>query len=320
VRTGARWTAGVAATLVALVLAGATDAAPVPSSFVAVTTTAHGYAFSMRSAASGAVVQTLGTIGGSFTDNGLALSPNGRDFYFTVVGPAPTRALEIEQLAVASRRRTFVTDGEYPAVSPGGRSLAYVMGLRTLAIRNLRSRRTQSITLGALLGTRDALATAPIAWVDGGADLAVLTGPVPRRVSEAQPRVSGPCASGKRCLVIIRVGRGGIAPQAFVLRSFTGAAVLSGSSADPGSVLLAQSGTSDVTTIDQITPAGAATTVTQLASIPAALPVAFAPGGGSLLYLKGANPPALWTAAVSSTGLVTPTRLVPRARLAGAAW
>lgn len=315
-----RFGAGVAAALVALGAAGTTGAASVPSSFVAVTTTAHGFALTLRSASTGAVQRTLGTIGASFTDDGLALSPNGRDLYFTVTGPAPKRALEIEQLAVASHRRTFVTGGAYPAVSPNGRSLAYVTGARTLAIRNLRSHRTQSLTLAGLLGTRDALLNAPIAWVDGGADLAVLTGRRPARVSADRPRATGACASGRDCLVIIRVGRGGIAPQAFVLRSFTGAAVLSGSSADPGSVLLAQSGTSDVTTVDQIGLAGASTTVTQLASVPSALPVAFAPGGGSLLYLEGANPPALWTAGLSSTGLVTPTRLIPRARLAGAAW
>ena len=110
----------------------------------------------MRSAETGSVTVRLKSFGSSFTNNGLALSPNGQRLFFTLIPHTTQRVVNllIEEISTITKTRKVIAHGELPAGSPDGRQLAYVTGTsaRSVAIRDLSTGRTRSIDLTRLVG------------------------------------------------------------------------------------------------------------------------------------------------------------------------
>jgi hypothetical protein len=298
---------------------------------VYVTTPRHGLSSTVepRSPATGRIVRTLATFGQSFTNNGLALSPTDSDVYVTLVG---RRGLRIERIAVASRTRTFVADGEKPAVSPDGRLLAYAagrFGSETLAVRDLASHRTRTIDLAGLLGRSRDLLDGVVTWLGDGSEIVVMPGPVAvavagsaRTTPSSQGRSCDAVSASATCLIVVRVTAGGrpvIARRVILAGGANAAAKLSGDVALPRSLLLARE-MARRTTIDRVTLTGSGANVTRLLSLPPVLPVTVDPRGHHFLCLVGHSPPALWIAGISRGRLVHPHRLMPNAQLDDAAW
>jgi hypothetical protein len=109
-------------------------AAPTPPDpAIFVVANGSGSDFQVESATTGALVKDLGPVPND-TNNGLLLSPDGRDLYATVTR---SPSLMIEQLAEASGHESFIADGAEPSVSPNGHLLDYgtgPAGSQTLAV------------------------------------------------------------------------------------------------------------------------------------------------------------------------------------------
>lgn len=149
--------AGVAALIAAGPGTGAARSPEVPV-FAAVGSSARsGLSVELRSTRTGAVESVLWYLGGSWTNNGFAFSPDGRYVYFTLIPKATGwKSLLLEQLSVATRRARFIASGEQPSVSPDGRMLAYTSGAdrtATVVIRDTAPGRRRSINVARLLGT-----------------------------------------------------------------------------------------------------------------------------------------------------------------------
>ena len=124
VRSGG-WLAA-ASIVVVLVPTTSATAVPAPRGEPADLVMANGSGsdFQMESATTGMLVKDLGAVA-NYTNNGLALSPDGDQVYATVtMGPT----IMIERITVANDQETFVADGVQPAVSPNGRLLAFGTG------------------------------------------------------------------------------------------------------------------------------------------------------------------------------------------------
>lgn len=165
-------------------------------------------------------MKLLGTFGMSFTNNGLALSPDGTAAFVTLIGHPLQRnsALKIERIDVASLERSFVADGEEPAVSPNGTLLAFISGgfdPEEIAVKSLTSDATRTIDLRPLLG-RSILFESSLAWTADGSDVVALAGAVTINVSgDTSVAAAAPgkrrcgSASSTTCLVVVHVPRTG---------------------------------------------------------------------------------------------------------------
>ena len=165
----------------------------------------------------GRVVRVLHTFGPSFTNNGLAISPNGADVYVTLnQGPS----LSLERISVATRQMTFVAYGEQPALSPNGRFLAYIVGTseHELAVRDLVTGQTRVTDLAALLGRSEDLLNGTITWLGGGSEIVVLPGEQlvaygPGATTTTEPPLKGSCEmvdASQTCLIVVHVAPNGV--------------------------------------------------------------------------------------------------------------
>jgi hypothetical protein len=322
-----------------------------PSEFVAASQSQTGVRtqLALLSATTGRAQTVLATIGVSFTNNGLALSPDGRSVFFTLTpSPKSPGPLRLEQISVTTRKRTFVAYGSEPAISPSGRLLAYTTlgsgDTEGLAVRNLATRKTRSIDLTGLIGSGDGLELASTAWFAGGSDVAVMAGPAatwvaadgrpaaaatrkplrlaatrkPLRLAATRKPLRLAATRKPLRLLVIHVGAGRLTARAYILPRPAGP-VLGTDATDPHALVLATEASGDSTTVERITPAGTAVNVTRLVTIPAALPVALDPAGDQLLYLQGTGP-SLMAATISSGHLTGPHQLIAESRLGAAAW
>jgi hypothetical protein len=294
-----------------------------------------GSSLDLSSPSSGKVEEVLATFGESFTNNGLAISPDGQDVFFTLIPRGKHQSqLLIERISIADGKRTFVADGEEPAVSPNSRLLAYATGGRSatdiVVVRDLNSGRTRSINIASLIGPHADLfnSACGVRWLANGSDIAVVPGPAAFALAQS----SGPrrVAAPSRRLIIVHVPR---SPRPLTARSFDLAGVsgdIQTDSADAGdstSLLLAVDQRNQAA-IDRITPTGNTVSIDRLVSIPTGLVLAFDSAGDRLLYLTSPVPPpntdvtvvTLWSGTLTRNGLIHRHRLVRNSQLAAAAW
>ncbi len=273
-----------------------------PSKFVGVASRGLGYELEAYSARTGAPIRQLGRFSWrTFTNNGLAISPNGRGVYFTLIPRHRSRpfALRLMRLDLVTRRRSFVTDGAQPALNESGTELAYATFPTGLAVRDLRTGRTRAIALSQLDNAANVEAGA-IGWLSDGSDVAIvpsgtawdLMGKPPKERWCGTSQKTGvivfvhvpppPAALDARCIRVPRALMGGrvvVAPDPASARS----------------ALVATTGASAGTLVEQISRSGA---IEKVVSIPDSLPIAFDTSGDHLLYLKGHQTPTLMEATI----------------------
>ncbi len=255
---------------------------------------------------SGRILRPVAAFGDTLTSNGMALSPDSRFVYATFNGP---RQIHIGRISVATGRLTFVADGAQPAVSPDGRYLAYATGrLSTrLAIRDLRTGRTKTVDLASVIGASSGLLTGQVTWLGGGAQIVAMPMPfgtaLARQARSPSAAARNSCGQqgrpGRVCLVLVSLTGGHPrATRVYVPGNWGSQPLISGDVSLGRTLLLAGSLTSPGE-IGAATISAAGVRVQRLAGLPrGVLPLAFAPGGDRILYLRGHGPPALWVAAI----------------------
>jgi Tol biopolymer transport system component len=268
--------------------------------------TGSGLDFQVQSSSTGALVKDLGPVPG-WTNNGLALSPDGQDVYVVV---NETSSLAIERLSVANSSETFVANGEEPSISPDGHLLAFGTGPsggQTLAVRDLASGKDQSIDLSRLLGGQTDLLTASIIWLGDGSKIVVLPGGVVYNgMGSGTPRpLPGSCSAvsaSDTCLIVVSVRAGyPLTAKRVLLGGSLRDIPLIGASGSSDIVAIGFGGRrSNVYTADLT---NGAKSFTRLFSLPSILPRGFGARGTELFYLAGHNPTALWRARITSDGL-----------------
>lgn len=276
--------------------------------------------FEVESAVTGKVVKDLGGIPG-YTNNGMALAPNGRDLYVTV---NRATSLDVEAIDLGTGGETFIADGEEPSISPSGRFLAYgsgPAGSQDLVVRDLASGSVRSIHLQALLGQETDLLNASITWV--GSRVVVVPGGVANDLMGGAPPVPlpGSCSAvpaSSSCLIVVASGVGGkLSATRAVLRGVgVGDAVVGASGRSD--LIVATFGTHSAAVYDADL-ASDAPTVTRLFTVPSALPVAVSASGRELFYLRGHGPVSLWVGQVSRHRLINARMLNANVALAGLA-
>jgi hypothetical protein len=304
---------------VRLRLPGATERLVVgdPPSFAYVAQPGAGTRVELRSPTTGRVVKVLATFGPEFTNNGLALSNDGREVYVTLIG---RRNLRIEQIAASTGKRTFIANGWEPAVSPNGRLLSYIEGRASVVVRNLSSGVAHRISVAGRLGRSEVLdGSDPATWLGDGSEVVVMVTPMAVAVaSQAGPAQAAnqPSAS----LIVVHVGAGGRPLRADRVE-LSGASDLfriSGDQTHPRSLLVASLGPR--TLLDRVDLGGSRPEITQLVSLPQVLPLAFDPAAHYVLYVAGHPKPALWIAEIGRGKLTGARRLVPNAQLGEVSW
>jgi hypothetical protein len=300
---------------------------PTPPAFVAeqaVSPRSSRMQLVLRSAITGHVRRTLGTFGQAFTNNGLAVTTNLEDVFYTL---APSRSprrgdgLRVMRLAVASGRRSLVATGSEPALSPDDTQLAYGAYPEGLAVRDLHSAQTRTVSLTGQLGGAANLTLTSITWL-ADEDEVVLAAPaqfIAASKNTSTQTATGSCHPQRRpVLVFVRVPAAPAPLRAHCVTVpglDTADATLAASPAQPDAVRVS-SLTGNGFTIHDVTATGDVTPI--LGKTPG-LPLAFSPAGDRLLYLQG-HPPALWTARIQAGGLHARHRLVPNSQLGAAAW
>jgi hypothetical protein len=250
----------------------------------------------------GRVVKLLPRFG---PGNGFTLSPDGKFIYFEGLDGDQ---IAIRQIAVATRRVSFVADGAYPAVSPDSRYLAYATGsgFREVAVKDLRTGRTKVISLRRLIG-QDAtlLNQGTVTWLGDGSEVLAVPQPdaIPAAAGTGAFKLKGTDCGLQRspkglCVIAIKTSAHGLSarPMFVPWRWSRYASLISGDDSAPRSFLIARDLSSG---ISKITLTGTGVRGRRIASLPrSALPVAFAPDGDRILYLLGSGPPALWVATI----------------------
>jgi hypothetical protein len=264
------------------------------------------------STTSGRVITDLGAIPG-YTNNGLALAPNSREIYATVIGSS---ALMIDRIDVATGKESFVADGVLPSISQSGRFLAYVSqtsyasGAQELVVQDLVTGTTRSINLQRLLGAQTDLFNASIAWL--GSKIVVVPGGVasdlmPRAEPTPLPKpLKGSCSAvpySESCVIEVDTQAGHhFRTQRFVVnqRGLSGAVLEASGSSTIAMATFNGNGT-DVYRADL---GAGPPKITRLFTVRSALPLAFSSGGTELFFLRIGHPPiALWSGKVADTEL-----------------
>ncbi len=258
----------------------------------------------------GRILRQAGSFAGSLTDNGMALSPDSRFLYVTLSGPGQ---IHIDRISVATGHRSFVADGAQPAVSPDGSYLAYATGRQftEIAVRDLTSGRTMVISLPSQIGADASLLAGQVSWLGNGMQIVAMPTADATAVAARSPVAPPRSSCGQQslpdrlCLVRVSLSHGKLrANLAYVPGNWGHQPLISGDVAGRSTFLLAGS-TDGRALFGVATVSAAGVTMRRVAALPqGALPMAFAPGGDRILYVRvsghGHPQPTLWAATISS--------------------
>jgi hypothetical protein len=329
-------TVAAATALAIVVLVGAAPArttspraAQLPSNGVsavfAAASQASGYHVNLelRSISSGRTDRLLGRFGSSWTNNGFALSPDGRYVFFTLIPSGRKwRSLLLEQVSVASRQRRLVGHGEQPAVSPNGRLVAYAAGegkSATIAVRDLVSGQVRSLNVARWVGHSGDMLNSSLAWLGDGTGLVLVPGPIAIAVSAGAGTRT---ASGSSRLVVVSVpGRGSLGGR--LLRSPSAIEMPEALGTDrtrSDSLMVGTLPPGDTAGVDRLTIGRRRATLSRVLTIARAQVLAFDPSGQRLLYIQGHRPPNLWTATIRGHRLIQRHLLIRNSGLESVAW
>jgi hypothetical protein len=278
------------------------------------------------SAKTGQLVKNLGPIAG-YTNNGLALSPDGQYVYLTVI---KSRSIAIERIRVDSGQETPFADGEQPSISPNGRFVAYgaapTTSSKNLIVRDLTSGTTRSMNLQKLLGGQTDLLNASIKWLGNGSQIVVLPGPVLNTLmpdtttTTPSPGSCSVTSISQTCLIVVNVPVGHpLTARRVMLNGLRSTNFVTGPSGRSGLLIAAGSGTSRAV-VYKVDVSSSSSTFNRLFSLPPVLPEAFDSRGTELFYLKGHGPVALWLGDVTRHGLENARRLNADVSLGSLAW
>jgi hypothetical protein len=163
-------------TLAAMPWSGAAQAATAPTppgTFIA--TEGGGPPILAVSTATGAALP-LTTTSMAFTNNGLTITPDGHDIFATFVHGRKVWIGEVSTTAGGTPK--LMVPGLEPAVSPDGRRLVYISFSGEVALRDLRTGRTQEWDHALGLPCTTWPVNAKVAWTGDSQTLAALpTGP-----------------------------------------------------------------------------------------------------------------------------------------------
>ncbi len=302
-----------------------------PPAFVGVTASGLRSELSLYSSSTGAVVRPPASFGRLFTDNGLAITPDGGTVYFTLIPPRRalgSLGLRLMALDVATGRPTMVADGAQPALSDDGSQLAYAAAPRGLAVRDLATGRTRTISLVAQIGASAAdLLDTELTWLGDGTDVAFVAMPQVWYAATTSPATSpatrrrGSCglAAGDAVVVFVHVPPppGRLSARCVHLRGYVPPAeTIGGDAASPASLLVADL-VGRRAQVRLIGPTGADTPVADLGDV---VPFGFDPSGEQIMYLVGHTPPALWEATIADGRLTARRELIADAMFGALAW
>jgi hypothetical protein len=275
----------------------------------------------IESAKTGQLVKNLGPIA-NYTNNGFALSPDGRYAYATITA---NRSTAIERIDLTNGQPTPFAAGEQPSVSQDGRFVAFGAGSLSadLSIRDLKTGTTRSINLRKLLGPQTDLLNASITWLGNGSQVVVNPGGVGNDLmpgTTTTTPLSGSCSAlsiSQTCLIVVSTSVGhSLSARRVVLNGLR-----------TSQFVVAASGTTDLvlasyfashSLVYKVVLSSDSASFSRLFSLPRALPVAFDRQGTELFYLKG-HGPALWVAEVTPHGLERSRMLNAHAALEGLA-
>jgi hypothetical protein len=283
----------------------------------------------LRSVATGRVVSVLGHLGGSWTNNGFAFSPDERFVYFTLI-PKSSRwqSLLLEQLSVATHRRRLIADGEQPSVSSNGRFLAHVSGegrSAAIVVRDVASNRRRALNLARLVGPKNDMLNAAVAWLGDGTQLAVFEACCAIAASTtgapARSRGSSAASNGLHLIVVSVPRHGSLSARRVVLPGATQMPQSVGTDATrPNSLLVSWLIGGDRAAVERLTISRSRATLGRVLTIAHSLVVSFDASGRQLLYLLGHSPPNLWTATINDHQLDHRHLLVKNPSLDALAW
>jgi hypothetical protein len=286
-------------------------------------TTGYRFRLELRSATTGRVTKTLTSLGGSWTNNGFALSPDGRYVYYTMI-PRERRwkSLLLERISTSSRRRSLVGRGEQPALSPNGQLLAYSTGAgrsASIVIQNHSTGWHRRINVSRLTETHNDMLNALLAWQGDGRQLAVYEACC--ATLDASRTGHRPAAYVSRLIVISLARNGGLTATRLRGAGTKNSPESMGSDAsEPNSVLVAPLLASDRSAVDRLTLGSPRARLRRLLTIGRSQVLSFDPTGRRLLYIQGHRPPNLWTARIAKHGLVRRHLLIRDSKLEAVAW
>lgn len=302
-----------------------------PSVFATADGSGPGTAIRLRSAASGRALSTLARFGSDFTNNGLALSPNVSNVYFTLI-PSQHRSsnLLIECLAVSDHKRLLVASGWEPSLSPDGRLLAYISYRRraeSVAVKNVLTGQTRSINVDAAVGHGHVLDEIPPGWLSDSSAIVLPVG-LPARLDVGSARARGgtshPNSARPRTvrLIVVRVPpRRRLAARSVLVSGLRGhPLMLAPDAIAPNTIVSVTLGSGNDALLDEIQFTPASATGRPLLTIQSAQVLAFDPSGQRLLYLAIHRPPELWRGTIEQGRLIDRRRLIKDPSLGASAW
>ncbi len=282
----------------------------------------------LRSALTGRAARELAAFGNDFTNNGLALSPDGRTVYFTLI-PRTRQSpnLLIERLNVATRRYAVVAHGWEPSLSPSGRLLAYISEhghSESVAVKDLTTGVTRSINVDAAVGRGHVLAEMPSGWMSDNTTLALpVTLPatpdsraqLPARASQAQD----PHAAVR--MIIVQAKRDQpLSVHRIAVAGLRGYLQILAPDTNSRHGLIAASLIRRGEALSEIQFSQGTAETCRLLNIRRGSVLAFDQTGRRLLYMLGARSPSLWRATIKHNILIARRKLINKSSVGVVAW